>query len=227
MNTGDRLQHSTNGLITTIAWGLDGKVEYALEGSVFIAGAAVQWLRDSLHLIDQAKDSEYFASKVLGSNGVVVVPAFAGLGAPYWDMYARGAIFGLTRDTGKDHIIKATLESLAYQTKDILLAMEADSGLALSSLKVDGGACANSVLMQFQADILGSEVERPRVIESTAIGAAYLAGLHVGWWKKADILRNRSIERVFSPQMKNEDRDRLYARWKRAVDRTMGWLANS
>lgn len=224
MNTGERLQHSTNGLITTIAWGLNGKVEYALEGSVFIAGAAVQWLRDSLHLIDQAKDSEYFASKVLGSNEVVVVPAFAGLGAPYWDMYARGAIFGLTRDTGKDHIIKATLESLAYQTKDILLAMEADAGLPLSSLKVDGGACANSMLMQFQSDILGCEVERPQIIESTAIGAAYLAGLKIGWWTKEDILNKRKVERTFSPQMKRPDRDRLYARWKKAVSRTQGWL---
>ncbi len=168
MNTGAKIQLSKNGLITTIAWGLDGKVEYALEGSVFIAGAAVQWLRDSLHLIDQSKDSEYFAMKALGSNEVYVVPAFAGLGAPYWDMYARGAIFGLTRDTGKDHIIKATLESMAYQTKDILNAMQEDAGLKLASLKVDGGACANNILMQFQADILGAEVERPEVIESTA-----------------------------------------------------------
>jgi glycerol kinase len=158
MNTGTSIQRSKNGLITTIAWGLDGKVEYALEGSVFIAGAAVQWLRDSLHLIDQSKDSEYFATKALGSNEVYVVPAFAGLGAPYWDMYARGAIFGLTRDTGKDHIIKATLESLAYQTKDILNAMQEDAGIRLASLKVDGGASANNILMQFQADILGAEV---------------------------------------------------------------------
>ena len=172
MNTGSKIQLSKNGLITTIAWGLDNRVEYALEGSVFIAGAAVQWLRDSLHLIDQSKDSEYFATKALGSNDVYVVPAFAGLGAPYWDMYARGAIFGLTRDTGKDHIIKATLESLAYQTKDILNAMEEDSGIKLGRLKVDGGACANNILMQFQADILNTPVERPEVIESTAMGAA-------------------------------------------------------
>lgn len=226
MNTGSKLQQSSNGLITTIAWGLDGKVEYALEGSVFIAGAAVQWLRDSLHMIDQSKDSEYFAAKALGSNEVYVVPAFAGLGAPYWDMYARGAIFGLTRDTGKDHIIKATLESMAYQTKDILLAMQADAGISLSSLKVDGGASANSMLMQFQADVLGCEVERPEVIESTAMGAAYLAGLHVGWWKKEDIVKNRKIERKFAPQMKAAERDKLYNGWKKAVERTKGWVDN-
>ncbi|HNC32263.1 MAG TPA: glycerol kinase GlpK, partial [Cyclobacteriaceae bacterium] len=174
MNTGSKLQLSKNGLITTIAWSLDNKVEYALEGSVFIAGAAVQWLRDSLHMIDESTDSEYFANKALGSNDVYVVPAFAGLGAPYWDMYARGAIFGLTRDTGKEHIIKATLESLAFQTKDILNAMQEDAGVKLASLKVDGGACANNMLMQFQADILGTDVERPKVIESTAMGEAYL-----------------------------------------------------
>ena len=197
MNTGSKIQLSKNGLITTIAWGLDGKVEYALEGSVFIAGAAVQWLRDSLHLIDQSKDSEYFAMKALGSNEVYVVPAFAGLGAPYWDMYARGAIFGLTRDTGKDHIIKATLESMAYQTKDILNAMQEDAGLKLASLKVDGGACANNILMQFQADILGAEVERPEVIESTAQGAAYLAGIQIGLWEKEDIVTNRTIQKRF------------------------------
>ncbi len=226
MNTGAKLQYSTNGLITTIAWGLDGKVEYALEGSVFIAGAAVQWLRDSLHMIDQAKDSEYFATKALGSNDVYVVPAFAGLGAPYWDMYARGAIFGLTRDTGKDHIIKATLESMAYQTKDILSAMQADSGLPLASLKVDGGACANSMLMQFQADILGSAVERPEVIESTAMGAAYLAGIHIGWWKKKDIVQNRKIQKRFLPGMNESDRTRLYAGWQKAVERTKNWIDN-
>jgi glycerol kinase len=223
MNTGTKIQQSKNGLITTIAWGLDGKVEYALEGSVFIAGAAVQWLRDSLHLIDQSKDSEYFATKALGSNEVYVVPAFAGLGAPYWDMYARGAIFGLTRDTGKDHLIKATLESLAYQTKDVLNAMEEDAGLKLASLKVDGGACANNVLMQFQADILGTEVERPEVIESTAMGAAYLAAIQVGIWKKSDITRNRKIQRTFKPQMEESVRSKLYSGWKKAVERTMGW----
>jgi glycerol kinase len=224
MNTGDKIQFSKNGLITTIAWGLDGKVEYALEGSVFIAGAAVQWLRDSLHIIDQSKDSEYFAAKALGSNEVYVVPAFAGLGAPYWDMYARGAIFGLTRDTGKDHLIKATLESLAYQTKDILNAMQEDAGLKLASLKVDGGACANNILMQFQADILGTEVERPEVIESTAMGAAYLAGIQIGWWKKEDILANRKIQRRFEPNMEENTRAKLYKGWQKAVERTMGWI---
>ena len=226
MNTGNKIQHSKNGLITTIAWGFDNKVEYALEGSVFIAGAAVQWLRDSLHLIDQSKDSEYFAAKALGSNEVYVVPAFAGLGAPYWDMYARGAIFGLTRDTGKDHIIKATLESLAYQTKDILNAMQEDAGVKLSILKVDGGACANNILMQFQADILGAEVERPEVIESTALGAAYLAGIQIGLWKKEDIIKNRKIQKSFTPQMENSVREKLYRGWKKAVQRTMGWIDN-
>ena len=224
MNTGSKIQLSKNGLITTIAWGLDGKVEYALEGSVFIAGAAVQWLRDSLHLIDQSKDSEYFATKALGSNEVYVVPAFAGLGAPYWDMYARGAIFGLTRDTGKDHIIKATLESLAYQTKDILNAMQEDAGVKLAILKVDGGACANNILMQFQADILGSEVERPEVIESTAMGAAYLAGIQIGLWKKEAIIKNRKIQRRFTPQMDEPTRSKLYKGWLKAVERTKGWV---
>lgn len=224
MNTGTSIQASKNGLITTIAWGLDGKVEYALEGSVFIAGAAVQWLRDSLHIIDQSKDSEYFAMKALGSNEVYVVPAFAGLGAPYWDMYARGAIFGLTRDTGKDHLIKATLESLAYQTKDILNAMQEDAGLKLAALKVDGGACANNILMQFQADILGTEVERPEVIESTALGAAYLAGIKSGLWKKQDITKNRKIQKRFLPQMEEGTRSVLYKGWQKAVKRTMGWL---
>ncbi|MBL7858249.1 MAG: glycerol kinase GlpK [Cyclobacteriaceae bacterium] len=224
MNTGSTIQQSRNGLITTIAWGLDGKVEYALEGSVFIAGAAVQWLRDGLHIIDQSKDSEYFAAKALGSNEVYVVPAFAGLGAPYWDMYARGAIFGLTRDTGKDHIIKATLESLAYQTKDILNAMQEDAGLTLAILKVDGGACANNILMQFQADILGTEVERPDIIESTALGAAYLAGIQIGLWKKSDIVRNRKIQKTFLPVMDDTVRSKLYRGWLKAVERTKGWV---
>lgn len=224
MNTGEKIQLSNNGLVTTVAWGLDGKVEYALEGSVFIAGAAVQWLRDSLKIIDQSKDSEYFAGKALGSNDVYVVPAFAGLGAPYWDMYARGAIFGLTRDTGKEHIIKATLESLAYQTKDVLNAMQEDSGLTLKSLKVDGGACANNILMQFQADILGTDVERPAVIESTALGAAYLAAISIGIWKKEDITANRRIEKCFKPTMDKDTRNKLYAGWQKAVKRTMGWL---
>ncbi len=224
MNTGSEIRKSKNGLITTIAWGLDGRVEYALEGSVFVAGAAVQWLRDGLHLIDQSKDSEYFAMKALGSNEVYVVPAFAGLGAPYWDMYARGAIFGLTRDTGKDHIIKATLESMAYQTKDILNAMQEDSGLKLASLKVDGGASSNNILMQFQADILGSEVERAEVIESTALGAAYFAGIQSGLWKKEEILANRKVQKRFVPQMDETQRAKLYKGWLKAVERTKGWI---
>ncbi len=224
MNMGANIPQSKNGLITTIAWGLDGKVEYALEGSVFIAGAAVQWLRDSLHIIDSSKDSEYFATKALGSNEVYVVPAFAGLGAPYWDMYARGAIFGLTRDTGKDHLIKATLESLAYQTKDILNAMQEDAGLKLASLKVDGGACANNILMQFQADILDAQVERPEVIESTAMGAAFLAGIHVKLWKKEDIVKNRKIEKSFKPNMDESIRIKLYKGWLKAVERTKSWI---
>jgi len=224
MNTGATIQISKNGLLTTIAWGLDGKVEYVLEGSVFIAGAAVQWLRDSLGIIDESKDSEYFAAKALGSNEVYVVPAFAGLGAPYWDMYARGAIFGLTRDTGKDHIIKATLESLAYQTKDVLNAMQEDSGITLARLKVDGGACANNILMQFQADILGTEVERPEVIESTAMGAAFLAGIQIGLWKKEDIITNRRINKIFKPEMDSGTRDTLYNGWKKAVERSKGWI---
>ncbi|HEY3404238.1 MAG TPA: glycerol kinase GlpK [Ohtaekwangia sp.] len=224
LNTGTKIQQSKNGLITTIAWGLDGKVEYALEGSVFIAGAAIQWLRDSVHLIDHSKDSEYFAAKALGSNEVYVVPAFAGLGAPYWDMYARGAIFGLTRDTGKDHIIKATLESLAYQTKDILNAMQEDAGIKLASLKVDGGACANNILMQFQADILGTEVERPEIIESTAMGAAYLAGIQIGVWKKTDIIKNRKIQKKFIPDMEETVRVKLYNGWLKAVSRCKSWI---
>jgi glycerol kinase len=224
MHTGKKLQHSKDGLITTIACSVNDQVEYALEGSVFIAGAAVQWLRDSLGIIDESKDSEYFAAKALGSNDVYVVPAFAGLGAPYWDMYARGAIFGLTRDTGKEHIIKATLESLAYQTKDILNAMQEDAGITLASLKVDGGACANNMLMQFQADVLGADVERPKVIESTAMGAAYLAGIQAGIWKKENIVKNRVIEKVFHPAMSAEVSEKLYTGWKKAVERTMGWL---
>lgn len=226
MNTGTELQHSANGLLTTIAWGLDGEVHYALEGSVFIAGAAVQWLRDALQVIDQASDSEAIAQGLKDNHDVVVVPAFAGLGAPYWDMYARGAIFGLTRDTGKEHITKATLDSLAYQTRDILQAMEKDAGLKLKELKVDGGACANNYLMQFQSDILGTPVERPEVIESTAQGAAYLAGIAVGLWKKEDIITNRIIEEQFSPAMGSETRERLYTTWQKAVKRSMDWTDN-
>ncbi len=224
MNTGKKLQYSESGLLTTIAWGLDGEVHYALEGSIFIAGAAIQWLRDGLKLIDEAPDSEYFASKAADDREVYVVPAFAGLGAPYWDMYARGAIFGLTRDTGKNHIIKATLDSLAYQTKDVLNAMEKDSGITLSALKVDGGAAANNFMMQFQADILDVPVERPEVIESTAMGAAFLAGITVGLWKKEDIIKNRKIEKTFAPDMTTELRDKCYAGWQKAVSKSMAWI---
>ena len=223
MNTGSEIFVSGSGLITTIAWGLDGKVEYALEGSIFIAGAAVQWLRDGLKIIDQAADTEYFARKASGHDDVYMVPAFAGLGAPYWDMYARGAVFGLTRDTGKNHIVKATLQSLAYQSRDVLDAMKKDSGIVLKSLKVDGGAASNDFLMQFQADILGVEVERPEIIESTAQGSAYMAGIYVGLWKKDDILRNRKINRIFKPVISASKRKDLYQGWLKAVKRTMDW----
>ncbi|HET8737862.1 MAG TPA: glycerol kinase GlpK [Pricia sp.] len=223
MNTGEEPQFSKNGLLTTIAYGLDGKVHYALEGSIFIAGAAIQWLRDGLGLIEDAKDTEALADSVEGENPVYVVPAFAGLGAPYWDMYARGAIFGLTRDTGKAHLAKATLEALAYQTKDILKAMEDDSGIQLKNLRVDGGACANNHLMQFQADILDSEVHRPEVIESTAMGAAFLAGIQVGLWKQEDVDQNRPMNRIFKPTFDRVKRKRLYKKWQKAVERTKGW----
>lgn len=223
MNTGERMIPSKAGLLTTIAWGLDGKVEYALEGSVFIAGAAIQWLRDEVKVLDSAVDSEYFATKVDDNGGVYVVPAFAGLGAPHWDMYARGAIFGLTRGTGKAHIIRATLESLAYQTKDVLSAMEQDAGIDLKTLRVDGGACANNFLMQFQSDMLGVPVERPSVIETTALGAAYLAGLAVGFWKKEDLKDDWQLERTFNPNMENTKQQKLYAKWQKAVERVKGW----
>ncbi|WP_047247070.1 glycerol kinase GlpK [Maribacter thermophilus] len=223
MNTGKKPQFSKNGLLTTIAYGLDGKVNYALEGSIFIAGAAIQWLRDGLELIESAEETEALAGSVEGDSSVYVVPAFAGLGAPYWDMYARGAIFGLSRDTGKAHLAKATLESLAYQTKDILKAMEDDSGIQLEDLKVDGGACANNYLMQFQANILDTEVHRPEVIESTAMGAAFLAGIQVGLWSQADIDQNRPMDRIFKPTFNRVKRKRLYAKWKKAVERSKGW----
>ncbi len=223
MNTGTKPVTSKSGLLTTIAWGIDGEVHYALEGSVFIAGAAVQWLRDGLKIIDSSPDSEYYAMKVESTDGVYVVPAFAGLGAPYWDMYARGAIFGLTRGTGKSHLIRATLDSLAYQTRDVLDAMVKDSKVKLKSLRVDGGASANNLLMQFQADILGVEVERPKVIETTALGAAYLAGLAVGFWKKSEIDKNRQTDRKFKSKMKEDKRSGLYKGWQKAVKRTMDW----
>lgn len=226
MNTGEKPQFSDHGLLTTIAYGLNGKVNYAFEGSIFIAGAAIQWLRDGLELIKDARETEALANSVKGDSSVYVVPAFAGLGAPYWDMYARGAIFGLTRDTGKAHLTKATLESLAYQTKDILNAMEEDSGVELQNLKVDGGACANNYLMQFQADILGTEVHRPKVIESTAMGAAFLAGIQVGLWTQKDIDQSRPMDRIFKPTFDREKRTRLYANWQKAVERTKGWEEN-
>ena len=223
MNTGEKAVSSKAGLLTTIAWGIDGKVEYALEGSVFIAGAAIQWLRDGLKLIDESPDSEYYAMKVKDTGGVYVVPAFTGLGAPYWDMYARGAMFGLSRGTTKEHIIRATLDSLAYQTRDVLEAMQTDSGIDLKSLRVDGGASANDLLMQFQSDLLNCEVQRPTVIETTALGAAYLAGLAVGFYKKEDISTNRAVDRTFMPTMPAKQRKELYKGWKKAVARTLNW----
>ena len=223
MNTGYKPVVSKSGLLTTIAWGVDGKIEYALEGSVFIAGAAIQWLRDGLKLIDSAPDSEYYAMKVADTGGVYVVPAFAGLGAPYWDMYARGGIFGLTRGTEKAHIIRATLESLAYQTSDILIAMQKDAGIQLKSLKVDGGASANNLLMQFQSDIINVPVERPKVIETTALGAAYLAGLQAGFYTREGIVQNRKSSTWFEPVMKQETREKLLRGWYKAVERARNW----
>ncbi|TDQ28728.1 glycerol kinase GlpK [Tenacibaculum caenipelagi] len=224
MNTGENLKYSENGLISTIAWGINNKVYYALEGSVFVAGSAIQWLRDGLQIINNAEESELFAEKVTDENPVYVVPAFAGLGAPYWDMYARGAIFGLTRDTGKNHLIKATLQSLAYQTKDILDVMQKDSSVTLTSLKVDGGACINNLLMQFQADILNVNVERPEEIETTVMGAAYLAGICVGLWQQNDIVNRRKIDKTFIPSFTNEKREKLYKKWQKAVERTKDWI---
>jgi glycerol kinase len=223
MNTGERMVPSKSGLLTTIAWGIDGKVFYALEGSIFIAGAAIQWLRDGLRLIDSAEDSEYYASKVEDTEGVYVVPAFAGLGAPYWDMYARGAMFGLTRGTSKAHVIRATLNALAYQTSDVLGAMETDSGLSLQSLRVDGGATANRLLMQFQADILGVDVVRPAVTETTALGAAYMAGIGAGFWTMEQVKGMNQADVRFQPSMESDARARLLRGWKKAVQRTMHW----
>lgn len=224
MNTGEKAVFSENGLITTVAWGLNGKVTYALEGSVFVAGAAIQWLRDEMRLIDSAVDSEYMATKVADTNGCYVVPAFTGLGAPYWDQYARGTIVGITRGVNKYHIIRATLESLAYQVNDVLTAMKADSGIELSSLKVDGGASANNFLMQTQADIMNVPVNRPRCVETTAMGAAYLAGLAVGYWKDiADIRKNWAIDRTFEPSLQEEERAKRIKGWRKAVKYAYGW----
>ena len=224
MNTGEKAVSSSNGLLTTIAWGLNGKVEYALEGSIFIAGASVQWLRDELKIIDNAAASEEMAAAVADTNGVYVVPAFVGLGAPYWDMYARGSILGLTRGANRNHIVRATLESIAYQTRDVLEAMQEDSKINLQALKVDGGAVANNFLMQFQADILGVPIYRPEVTETTALGAAYLAGLAVGFWdSKDEIAEKWNVDRVFEPVMDSSLRDKKYTGWKKAVSRTLKW----
>jgi len=225
MNTGSQLYDSKNGLLTTIAWGIDGEVQYALEGSIFVAGSAIQWLRDGLKIVESAPDTEFYANKVDDAEGVYVVPAFVGLGAPYWDMKARGAIFGLTRGTTKNHIIRATLDSLAYQTKDVLDAMQADSGIKLNALKVDGGAVANNLMMQFQSDLLGVPVERPKVVETTALGACYLAGLAVGFWNnKEELANNWQIDRRFEADMDEDTRRELYVGWLKAVRRTMNWL---
>jgi glycerol kinase len=224
MNTGEKIVPSKKGLLTTIAWGVDGKVEYALEGSIFVAGAVVQWLRDEMKLISTAAESEYFAQKVQDSNGVYLVPAFVGMGAPYWDSYARGTMVGLTRGANRNHIIRAALESIAYQTRDVLEAMEEDSGIKLRTLKVDGGAVSNNFLMQFQADILGVDVYRPDIIETTALGAAYLAGLGVGFWTDKDEIAKRwKVDRVFKPEMEVERQEILYQGWRKAVERSLKW----
>lgn len=224
MNTGDKPIYSKNGLVTTIGWGLNGKVSYALEGSIFVAGAATQWLRDELRFIESASDSEYMATKVPDTNGCYVVPAFAGLGAPYWDAYARGCVLGLTRGVNKYHIIRATLDSIGYQVNDVLAAMESDSGIALSSLRVDGGASANNYLMQTQADICGAQVLRPRCVETTAMGAAYLAGLAVGYWANLDEIRkNWAVDRSFIPQIIEDDRAKRLKGWQKAVACAAGW----
>ena len=224
MNTGDKPVFSKNGLVTTIAWGLDGKVTYALEGSIFVAGAAIQWLRDEMRFIDSSQDSEYMARKVNDTNGCYVVPAFTGLGAPYWDQYARGSIVGITRGVNKYHIIRATLESLAYQTNDVLEAMKTDSGIRLTSLKADGGASANNLLMQMQADISGAPLQRPVCVETTAMGAAYLAGLAVGYWSdKEDVIKNWAAERIFKPEISADLREKKIRQWKKAVTYAFNW----
>ncbi len=225
MNTGETPVKSDSGLLTTIAVGPTGNVNYALEGSVFMGGATIQWLRDELRLIDDATDTGYFAGKVKDSNGVYLVPAFVGLGAPYWDPYARGAIVGLTRGANRNHIIRAALESIAYQSRDVLDAMQKDSGIRLASLKVDGGAVANDFLMQFQSDIMGTTVVRPKLIETTALGAAFLAGLAVGFWKSTAELSNKfSIDREFEPSLPAAQREQLYAGWQKAVTRAQHWV---
>ena len=224
MNTGEKPVYSQNGLVTTIAWGLDGKVNYALEGSIFVAGAAIQWLRDGMKMIDSAMDSEYMATKVKGTHGCYVVPAFTGLGAPHWDQYARGTIVGITRGTNKNHIIRATLESIALQVCDVIDAMKADAGIEIKTLKVDGGASANNFLMQFQADMLNAPVNRPACVESTAMGAAYLAGLAVGYWEnKEEVVKNQQLDRVFTPDMEEDERTAKRKGWNKAVKYAYGW----
>lgn len=223
MNTGEKPHYSKHGLLSTIAWGLNGKIYYALEGSVFMAGAAVQWLRDALKIVKTAKETELIAKKIKDDYSVFVVPALSGLGAPYWDTDARGAIFGLSQNTGKDHLIKATLEAIAYQCKDLIIAMQQDAKVTLNSLKVDGGASANNYLMQFQADILNTIIERAKTIESTALGAAYLAGIGIGLWTMDDIVKIRNTEKKFMPEMDTNKSDQLYAKWEKAVQRTRDW----
>lgn len=224
MNTGEEPVKSENGLLTTIAFGLNGKVHYALEGSVFMGGASVQWLRDELGLVRDSADTEYFASKVDHTNGVYVVPGFVGLGAPYWDPYARGAIFGLTRGANRNHIVRATLEAIAYQSRDLIEAMQQDSGIEMKQLRVDGGAVKNNFLMQFQADILNKKVVRPTVTESTAAGSAYLAGLAVGFWESIDELKSKvGVDCTYEPAMADDHRAKLYKGWKKAVERSLQW----
>ena len=224
MNTGEKAVTSENGLLTTIAASADGTVQYALEGSIFVAGAAIQWLRDNMRLIDSSADSEYMAKKVHGTHGCYVVPAFTGLGAPHWDQYARGTIVGITRGTNKNHIIRATLESIAYQSKDVIEAMQADSGIDLTALKVDGGACANNYLLQTMADISNLPVKRPCCVETTALGAAYLAGLAVGYWSSTeDVLQNWSVDREFMPGIPDDERTRRLKGWNKAVRCSYGW----
>lgn len=224
MNTGEKPVFSENGLVTTIAWGLNGKVNYALEGSIFVAGAAIQWLRDEMRLIDSSEDSEYMAQKVQDTNGCYVVPAFTGLGAPHWDQYARGTIVGITRGVNKYHIIRATLESLAYQVNDVLQSMKADSGIQLAALKVDGGASANNFLMQTQADFIQAPVKRPSCVETTAMGAAYLAGLAVGYWKnQEEVKENQETDRIFTPELDEKTRRTMVRGWEKAVRYAYGW----
>jgi glycerol kinase len=224
MNTGEKIVSSKNGLLTTIAWGVNGKVEYALEGSIFIAGAVVQWLRDELKMINSSEEVEKYALKVKDTNGVYLVPAFVGLGAPYWDMYARGTIVGLTRGAKKEHILRAAEESIAYQSRDVLEVIQKDSGINLKKLKVDGGAVRDNFLMQFQSDILGVPVVRPQIIETTALGAAYLSGLAIGFWKdKEEIAQKWKVDKEFSPNMDEKIKEKLYKGWKKAIKRSLNW----